>query len=84
MTQDHHAWLNAHKVVLKAQAFDINRVKLLAKEKLLRKEDASQSFLFKALKIKIKQSLIKLLKDDKGNAIMDPNAMATTMLTYLS
>ena len=43
-----------------------------------------QSFFFRALKIKNKQSLIKLLKDDTGKEIIDPNAMAFTMLTFLS
>ena len=56
----------------------------MAKEKLLNKDDASQSFFFRALKIKKKQSLIKLLKDDQGNELIDPNSMASTMLTFLS
>ena len=83
-TQDHQEWLYARKVVLEEQAFDIDRVRLLAKEKLLSKDNASPTFFFRALKIKNKQSLIKILKDDLGNEVIGPNVMANIMLTYLS
>ena len=56
----------------------------MAEEKLLSKNDAMQSFFFRPLRIRNKQSLIKLLKDDKGNEIIVPNDMASIMLTFLS
>ena len=42
------------------------------------------TFFLRALKIRNSQNLIKLLKDDKGNESCNPNAMAKTMLTYVS
>ena len=82
MTHDHEEWSKAREGVLEAKAFEIDRVREVAKEKLLRKENALQSFLFRALKNKNSQSLIKLLKDDVGNETIDPYAMAKAILTH--
>ena len=59
-------WLKGREVVAKVQSAKIDKHSILAKEKLLEKDDASCSFSYQALMIKKEQSNIAMIKDREG------------------
>ena len=80
----HQDFLKVRRVVLCTQAAKIDRLHLLGKEKILLKGDALHDFFFRALKIKHKQSIINLIKNNEGKKLTNTNDMAMAMLSHLS
>ena len=59
---EHLEWLKAREMVIEAKNAEIEKAWLLAKEGLLKKRETLHNFLYKASRIKNKQSLINIMK----------------------
>ena len=84
VAKDHEKWLKARQTISHAQIAKIDRIRVLAKEKMLNNEESSFNIFYRALRIKNKKNQISMLKDLQGQVLQELDAMAQAMLQHLS